>query len=81
MPLRLREPGRRAGRALFLIVGFCWVIAALVGLSVLWAYETGPGDAKFAPERPPASRLRPEPQRPTLIAVVYSSDDLHHDFF
>lgn len=57
------------GRTLFVIVGFCWVIAALVGLSVLWAYENAPSDRAGSTERrAPASRLSPPQQRPVLIA-------------
>ena len=29
------------GRALFVMVGVCWVLAVSVGLSILWAYENG----------------------------------------
>ena len=72
------------GRTLFVIVGFCWVIAALVGLSVLWAYENAPGDRAAARERrAPASRLSPPQPRAVLVAGIYprshSLNDLYTD--
>jgi hypothetical protein len=67
------------GRTLFLIVGVCWVAAVSVGLSVLWAYENGPGDAADPPEQwPAASRLAPPGQRPVLVVLVHPQCPCSH---
>jgi hypothetical protein len=79
VPLRLRVPARHLGRTLFLIVGACWVVAVSVGLSVLWAYENGPGDAATAPAQWPAASHLPAPhQRPALVLLVHPQCPCSH---
>jgi hypothetical protein len=79
VPLRVRVPARRMGRTLFLIVGVCWVAAVSVGLSVLWAYENGPGGAADAPEQWPVASHLPAPhQRPALVLLVHPQCPCSH---
>src|SRR5260221_9523010 len=79
VPLRVRVPGRRLERTLFLIVGVCWVVAVSVGLSVLWAYENGPGDAANAPAQwPVASRLPAPHHRPALVLLLHPQCPCSH---
>jgi hypothetical protein len=79
VPLRVRVPARRMERTLFLIVGVCWVVAVSVGLSVLWAYENGPGNAGDAPVQwPVASRLPAPHQRPALVLLVHPQCPCSH---
>lgn len=67
------------GRALFVMVGVCWVLAVSVGLSILWAYENGPGDAANAPERWPSASSLPAPhERPALVLLVHPQCPCSH---
>jgi hypothetical protein len=65
-------PGRRTLRAAGALIGLAiWVAAVGVGFASLWRYTYEPGrsaDAKA--EWPAVSRVRRDPQRPTLVVML-----------
>lgn len=54
------------------IAGALWLVAVGTGMAALWAYTTAPGVAATPPfVWPPDSRIRPSPDRATLIVLAH----------
>ena len=58
----------------WLVGGFavCWLVCAIAGLSVLWAYENAPGTpARPSPHWPSTTSLQLANGRPTLVFLAH----------
>jgi hypothetical protein len=66
MPMRtLRRHGLR-------LAGVAWVVALGIGFTILWRYESTPGDARLAAARWPSdSALERTPDRETLVLFAH----------
>lgn len=64
---------RGRGRwALWLTGAAAWSALVVAGFALLWTYEATPGAQQPAPPHwPAASRLRPDPSRPTLVLAIH----------
>ena len=65
--------GATSGRSWWVVaVAAVWLAAAVGGLSVLWAYENGPGIAATSPQQWPSdSALTLAIDRPTLVFLAH----------
>jgi hypothetical protein len=53
-------------------IGAVWLVAAVAGLWVLWAYENGPGESAEAPTYwPEHTTLARADNRPTLVLIAH----------
>jgi len=72
-PLHISS-GRRApkGSVWLWAVGVVWLVGAVAGLWVLWAYENKPGESASSPKRwPTETRLARSPGQPTLVLLAH----------
>ena len=74
MVCALGAPAVNASRRerLTVIAGVVWLLSVAGGMTLLWRYSTAPGIAAVPPEEwPPESRIRPSPDRATLILMTH----------